>query len=69
VDWKGSEMKFSGQIWYNICIATDLKGCCHDPMWGDVWVLTDVKECCHEIISSNFGLEIMWQDIFAANLK
>jgi hypothetical protein len=50
--WKECESKFSRQIWANISIAKDLKGCCHDLIWGAMWIGTDVKECCHDIIWS-----------------
>jgi hypothetical protein len=44
--WK----EISRQIWDYICIATVLKGCCHDLIWGAFCIGTYVKEC--------------WQDLF-----
>jgi hypothetical protein len=52
VDWKRSEMNFSRKIWYNICIVTDLKGCCLHQIWGHMCIGRDVQECCHDLIWS-----------------
>jgi hypothetical protein len=52
LDWKECESKFSRQIWANISIATELKGCCHDLIWGAMFIGTDVKECCNDLIWS-----------------